>query len=62
MIPANQGITEHAAGAIFAQMVIGLDYIHSAGYIHGDIKPDNILLHYDGDEYWCMLADFGWAR
>lgn len=37
----------------------GLDHVHSSGFIHRDIKSENVLLAVD----WCpMLADFGMAR
>jgi len=37
----------------------GLEMIHQAGFIHRDIKPDNIYLREDGSP---VLIDFGSAR
>jgi putative two-component system response regulator len=36
-----------------------LDYAHSQGILHRDIKPTNILMHKDGTP---VLADFGLAK
>eukprot|EP00456_Euglypha_rotunda_P069307 TRINITY_DN6092_c0_g2_i6.p1 TRINITY_DN6092_c0_g2~~TRINITY_DN6092_c0_g2_i6.p1 ORF type:complete len:271 (-),score=22.60 TRINITY_DN6092_c0_g2_i6:22-771(-) len=49
-------IPEVALRHIFRQVVRGLDYLHTQHYLHRDIKPDNILLHHDGE---CKIADFG---
>jgi hypothetical protein len=37
----------------------GLELVHKAGYIHRDIKPDNIYVRADGSP---VLLDFGSAR
>uniref|UniRef100_A0AAY4D4V7 non-specific serine/threonine protein kinase n=1 Tax=Denticeps clupeoides TaxID=299321 RepID=A0AAY4D4V7_9TELE len=39
-----------------AELVLALDAIHGMGYIHRDVKPDNILLDDTGH---LKLADFG---
>ncbi|CAN4079673.1 unnamed protein product [Withania somnifera] len=37
----------------------GLQYIHKCGYVHCDVKPQNILLGEDGQ---AKIADFGLAK
>ncbi len=37
----------------------GLELVHNAGFIHRDIKPDNVHINDDGDP---VLLDFGSAR
>lgn len=58
-VETRGALPERAIAALVAQTVAGLAYIHSEGYVHGDIKPDNILLATDGS---VKLSDFGFAR
>ena len=39
-----------------ANIVLALEHIQRAGIVHGDVKPDNLVLGADG---FLMLADFG---
>ncbi|HTI14514.1 MAG TPA: serine/threonine-protein kinase [Dictyobacter sp.] len=47
------------ASRYLADIADALDYMHSQGIIHRDIKSSNILLDADGH---CYLSDFGIAR
>lgn len=51
-------ISEGLAKVYFKQLMSAIDYIHNMGYIHGDVKPENILL-FDNDQI--KLTDFGFA-
>ncbi|MGE3104705.1 MAG: protein kinase, partial [Lysobacterales bacterium] len=44
---------------VVREIAMALGYAHRKGFIHRDVKPDNILLHDDGS---AALTDFGIAR
>jgi BR serine/threonine kinase len=45
--------------SLFREIIYGLDYMHSIGICHRDLKTENLLL----DEYdHILIADFGFAR
>jgi serine/threonine protein kinase len=52
----HRRIDEASARRVFQQIVCALDYCHSLGVYHRDIKPDNILLDAVGN---IKVADFG---
>ncbi|HEV7805204.1 MAG TPA: protein kinase [Solirubrobacteraceae bacterium] len=47
------------APRIVAEICEALAHVHSQGWVHGDLKPGNVLLMQDGS---VRLADFGLAR
>jgi serine/threonine protein kinase len=51
--------TEAEIKALLGPILSGLAKVHDAGFLHRDIKPDNIFLRKDGTP---VLLDFGSAR
>jgi len=59
--------TEGMLKSIMKQILTGLKYMHSAGFVHRDLKPQNLLLldrgaNLNDDRWQCKLCDFGLAR
>src|SRR5690606_20930558 len=50
---------------LFVQLARALDYIHAVGFVHGDIKPSNVIVcqpDVEGGQPQAKLIDFGLAR
>uniref|UniRef100_A0A3Q3B1U2 non-specific serine/threonine protein kinase n=1 Tax=Kryptolebias marmoratus TaxID=37003 RepID=A0A3Q3B1U2_KRYMA len=52
----NYDVPEEWARFYTAEVVLALEAIHSMGFVHRDVKPDNMLLDQNGH---LKLADFG---
>jgi len=55
----NEGMTEADIVQIITDIAQGLQFAHSKGFVHRDVKPGNLLFRGNGD---CVLGDFGIAK
>lgn len=53
---AMESLHDRDLHCVFLQVVLGLAYLHEQKIVHGDIKPQNILV---GDKDAVKIADFG---
>jgi len=56
---ASKGFEERLACSYFKELMTTVSNIHNLGYVHRDIKLENILID---SNYNMKLADFGFAR
>ncbi|GGY18197.1 serine/threonine-protein kinase [Streptomyces xanthochromogenes] len=52
----DAGVSEAEGARLVTEICEGLAHLHRSGWVHGDLKPDNILLMADGS---VKLSDFG---
>jgi serine/threonine protein kinase len=56
--PADRAVAVPGGPSLVAQICEGVAHLHHAGWVHGDLKPANVLLMADGS---VRLADFNMA-
>ena len=52
----------HRVAAIGGQILAGLQALHAAGFVHGDVKSGNVLVDSTGGDDAIKLIDLGLAR
>jgi serum/glucocorticoid-regulated kinase 2 len=52
-------LPEQTAKFYFAEILLGLEHLHSLNIVYRDVKPENILLDIDGH---IRIADFGLSK
>lgn len=58
----NKGLlTEHETSQIMKDLLHAIDFLHNHNIVHGDIKPENIMLAEDSSNIDVRLGDFGTA-
>ena len=55
----QERLSENNSRKYFREMIRGLDYLHYYKIVHGDIKPENILINANGT---VKLSDFGCSK
>lgn len=58
---ALEGLKPIHSIALFAQAAKGLENIHKSGFLHLNIKPNRILVNFEGDKPEVKITDFGFA-
>lgn len=56
---AKYELNDRQISCFTLQMLAGLNAVHSAGIIHRDVKPENLLVGHNGE---LKICDFGLAR
>uniref|UniRef100_A0ACD6ACH9 Uncharacterized protein n=1 Tax=Avena sativa TaxID=4498 RepID=A0ACD6ACH9_AVESA len=59
IINSSQPLSNDHCQYFLFQLLRGLKYVHSAGILHRDLKPGNLLVHTNSD---LKICDFGLAR
>jgi serine/threonine protein kinase len=59
LLQCKSRFSESQAKFYFAEMLLGLEYVHSQNVLYRDLKPENVFVDIDGH---IRLADFGLSK
>ncbi len=59
---ADQRLPPRTIAEIVRQVATALGHAHESGVVHRDVKPQNVLLTWAGDQPHAWLTDFGLGR
>lgn len=59
LINISMSLSEEQWYSVLAIIVEGIHHVHMSGYLHNDIKTDNVVLYKTNDSYCPVLIDFG---
>lgn len=63
LVKKEQRLSPEVMGSLLGKICAVLQALHDMGYVHGDIKPANIIVHAPGTaEESIKMLDFGLAR
>lgn len=58
----TRNLTFEAKVKYALDVALGLEFMHSRGIQHNDLKSDNILVFKEGDNFVAKLTDFGFSK